>query len=98
MVATQLERVRVASTVDVKLSTGYSRKVTGGSVWKPVGQLPQGLVFRPVGSEFTIVGRQIHEAYLVVNENRLVGFYLPGESHFSPLEPSQPITLEKIND
>jgi hypothetical protein len=67
-------------------------------MWRPVGEVQQGLVLQPVDTVFTIEGRQVHEAYLVVRENMLVGFFLPGESHFSALEPSQPITLEKIND
>jgi hypothetical protein len=94
----QHERVRVVTSVAVRLETGYSRKVSGGSVWRPVGEVPQGLVLQPVGTVFTIEGRQVHEAYLVVKESALVGFFLPGESHFSPLEPPQPITIERVND
>ncbi|MGF6773583.1 hypothetical protein P3T18_006097 [Paraburkholderia sp. GAS199] len=94
----QHERVRVAKSVSIWLSTGFSRKVNAGTVWRPIGDLPQGLVLRPVNGVFTIEGRQVHEADLVVKENQLVGFYLPGESHFSALQPSQPITIEKIND
>jgi hypothetical protein len=94
----QHERVRVVTAVAVRLETGYSRQVSGGSVWRTVGEVPQGLVLQPVGTVFTIEGRQVHEAYLVVKENTLVGFFLPGESNFSPLEPSQPITIERVND
>jgi hypothetical protein len=90
--------VRVVDPVVVQLSTGYSREVRGGSTWRSVGVLPQGMVFRPVGTVFTIEGRQVHEAYLVINANTLVGFFLPGESSFSALQPSQPIKIEKIND
>ena len=92
------ERVRVVTPVAVRLTTGYSRQVKGGSVWRSVGEVPQGLVLQPIDSVFTIEGRQVHEAYLVVKDNKLVGFFLPGESHFSALEPSQPITFERIND
>ncbi|CAB3803398.1 hypothetical protein LMG28614_05811 [Paraburkholderia ultramafica] len=95
--ATQ-QRVRIVSQVDVRLTSGYSRQVRGGSLWRPVGQVPQGLVLQPVGSVFTIEGRQVHEAYLVVKEDALVGFYLPGESHFSPLASPQSITTERSND
>ena len=94
----QEERFRVASSITVRLTTGYSRQLKQGSLWQPFGEVPQGLVLRPVGGIFTIEGRQVHEAYLVVKGDSLVGFYLAGESHFSPLRPSQPILLEKIND
>jgi hypothetical protein len=96
--ARQQERFRAAAPITVQLTTGYSRQVKEGSLWRPVGEVPQGLVLRSVDGIFTIEGRQVHEAYLVVKENNLVGFYLAGESHFSPLKPSQPILLEKIND
>ncbi|WP_234480884.1 hypothetical protein [Paraburkholderia nemoris] len=42
---------------------------------------------------FTIEGRQVHEAYLVVAKGSLVGFYLPGEAHFSPLDKPVPVML-----
>jgi hypothetical protein len=51
-----------------------------------VGLLPQGQVFRPVGTVFTIEGANMHEAFLVIQDARLVGFYLPGEHAFAPLE------------
>lgn len=95
--ATQ-QRFRVANSITVKLSSGYSREVHGGSVWQPVGTIAQGVVLRPMGEVFTIEGRQVHEAYLVTKENTVVGFFLPGESNFSPLAPPQSITIERIND
>ncbi|AXV76815.1 MULTISPECIES: hypothetical protein [Ralstonia solanacearum species complex] len=77
----------------VRLYTGYERKLAEGSRWRPIGSLPQGEVLRPVDSVFTIEGRQVHEAYLVVSDTRLVGFYLPGEAHFSPLATSLSLTF-----
>jgi len=96
-IATQ-QRIRVTSSVNVRLTSGYSRTVRSGSLWQPVGTIAQGVVLRPVGDVFTIEGRQVHEAYLVTKTDVIVGFFLPGESHFSPLEPPQPITIERTND
>lgn len=91
---TQPHSVRVLQReAKVRLSSGYERKLVEGSRWRPIGSLPQGEVLRPMGSVFTIEGRQVHEAYLVVSDTRLVGFYLPGEARFSPLEPSLPLTF-----
>ncbi|QCX52193.1 hypothetical protein [Ralstonia solanacearum] len=85
--ASPVQPVRVLQrTVIVQLPTGYKRKLAEGSRWRPVGSLPQGEVLRPVDGIFTIVGRQVHEAYLVVSGADLMGFYLPGEEHFSPLD------------
>jgi len=97
LVAVQ-QRVRVVNPVSVRLASGYSRELRAGSLWQPVGHISQGNVLRPVGFVFTIEGRQVHEAYLVIKANTLVGFFLPGESRFSPLNPPQPITIERTDD
>jgi len=76
--------------VKIRLDTGYYRnkELAAQSRWRRVGRLPEGNVYRPVASVFSVEGRQVHEAYLVVRDNMLVGFYLPVESAFSPLEPA----------
>lgn len=75
----------------IRFSTGYSRSVPANSTWHAAGTLPQGIVYRPLGTVFAIEGRQVHEAWLVVQAGALQGFYLPAESNFSPLSP--PIQL-----
>lgn len=77
--------ITIASPVRVELPTGRARPLPQGGLWRAVGTLPQGTVYRPVESVFTIVGRNVHEAYLVVQGSTLHGFYLPGEVHYSPL-------------
>jgi hypothetical protein len=79
--------VVLAESVTFRLSTGYARTLTAPSRWRLVGRLPQGNVYRSADSVLTIEGRQMHEAYLVIRDDALVGFYLPGEAVFSPLEP-----------
>jgi len=84
---------RIANTTEVRLGYGYTRRLAAGSRWRAVGSLPQGQVYRPVGTVFTIEGRQVHEAYLVVAADQLVGFYLPGEDHYSPLASPIPLSF-----
>jgi len=81
----------LASAVHVPLATGYARELAAGSRWRRVGRVPQGDVYRPVDTVFTIEGRQVHEAYLVVSGRSLVGFYLPGEARYSALPA--PVTI-----
>lgn len=83
--------VQLPSAVEVRLPTRYTRTLAAGSRWLPAGTLPQGTVYRPVDSVFTIEGRNVHEAYLVIRRETLTGFYLPAESQFAPL--SDPIQL-----
>ena len=77
--------VTVRSLMQLQLPTGYSRTLATGSRWRRVGTVPQGDVYRPLDGVFTVEGRQVHEAYLVVVDTSLKGFYLPGESSYAPL-------------
>jgi len=86
----------VKQDVSIRLSSGYTRTLAAQSKWRLVGRLPEGNVLRPVDTIFTIEGKQVHEAYLVVSSRQLVGFYLPGESHYSPLESPVFINLGEI--
>lgn len=73
--------------VEIRLSTGYARTLPADR-WEWIGNLPQGRVYRPVDSVFSLEGRHVHEAYLVLDGATLRGFYLPVEAAFSPLEPT----------
>ncbi|KJK21262.1 hypothetical protein UB46_28290 [Burkholderiaceae bacterium 16] len=88
--------IKLLAPAHIQLDTGYTRQLAAHSVWKRVGSAPQGEVYRPVGTIFTIEGRQVHEAYLVLKGNKLVGFYLPGEQNYSPLSTAVPLTLGEI--
>ena len=87
------ETIRVAQVASIRLSTGYTRELPAGSRWERIGALPQGDVYRPVGTVFTIEGRHVHEAYLVIRGDALHGFYLPGESNYSALPSPLKLTL-----
>ncbi|OZI19557.1 hypothetical protein CAL26_18270 [Bordetella genomosp. 9] len=78
---------------DITLPTQYTRRIPMHSRWRLVGHLPEGDVYRPVDTVFTIEGRQVHEAYLVVSGGNLVGFYLPGEKRYSALNSRIPLNL-----
>jgi hypothetical protein len=75
----------LAKEVGITLDTGYTRTLKAGSRWRAVGTVDQGDVYRPVGDVFTLEGANIHEAWLVVRNGTLVGFYLPAEQGYSPL-------------
>lgn len=84
--------LQLRAPADLALPTGYSRTLAAGSRWRLAGRIPQGAVYRPVDSVFSIEGRQVHEAYLVIDRNAaLQGFYLPGEARYSPLD--KPVQL-----
>lgn len=86
-VPSALPQRTLAQGAAIQFQTGYSRELKAGSVWRPIGSLSEGTVYRPVNDVFTVEGAHIHEAYLVVQSDQLVGFYLPAERGFSPLKP-----------
>jgi hypothetical protein len=68
----------------IPVGPGYERVISRGSVWISIGRSLEGEVFKPVDRVFTVEGAHVHEAYLVLDGERLVGFYLPVERSFSP--------------
>ncbi|WP_146208405.1 hypothetical protein [Cupriavidus plantarum] len=83
--------LRMRRDVEIRLDTGYRRVISAGTRWKRVGRVSEGEVLKPVGTVFSIEGRHVHEAYLVIEDGLLRGFYLPAERAYSPL--SSPIQL-----
>lgn len=77
--------------VAVKLDTGYNRTLKKGSRWTYFATITQGDVFKTGDQVLTVEAANIHEAYIVVSANKLIGFYLPVERTFSPL--SEPLEL-----
>jgi hypothetical protein len=80
-------RLEIAEESRVELSTGYTRVLPRGSIWEVRGSVPQGTVYRRADGIFTVEGTHVHEAYLVLAGDRLVGFYLPVEQAYSPAKP-----------
>lgn len=84
----------LAAQLEIDFDTGYHRTVRAGSQWLRAGSLPQGAVFKPYKDVFALEGAHVHEAYLVVHTGKLVGFYLPAERAFSPLQQPLPVTFQ----
>lgn len=81
------------SDVTARSAAGQARTLTAGSHWNAEGTVAEGSVLKPVGTILTVKGVHVHEAYLVVRDDRWVGFWLPNEEAFSPVETSVPIDL-----
>lgn len=74
--------IKKANPVTLTLASNYERAIEKDSTWIKVGSVTQGDVYRRAGDVFTVEGRNVHEAYLVVANNTLIGFYLPYEKAF----------------
>jgi len=85
----------MGTNVDITLDSGYTRALRRGSRWQSVGRLPQGEVYKPIDSVLTVEGANVHEAYIVVEGKRLVGFYLPVENAFTPISSKPSVSLQE---
>lgn len=71
----------------------YTRTLRKGTRWESVGTIAQGDVFRSKDQSLTVECSNVFEAYLVVREERLVGFYLPVERGFVSI--ADPMSLPR---
>jgi hypothetical protein len=85
----------LAEECRVSLGTGYRRSLRANTNWIFVGALPQGDVFKTKDQILTVEASNIYEAYIVVEEDHLIGFYLPAEETYSPL--NKPLLLNVIH-
>jgi hypothetical protein len=85
----------ITKEVTVTPSAGYSRTLKAGSTWKYVGRIPEGAVYKAQDDVFMLEGKHMHEAYCVIANNELVGFYLAVENAFSPLYSRVPISINQ---
>lgn len=81
--------------IKVKLGTGYSRTLKAGTTWNLVGKTEYGDVYRTKDQILTVEGSNIYEAFIVVSDGYLVGFYLPAEQTFSPISSKKLLAIEK---
>jgi hypothetical protein len=78
------------------LPCGYTRTLKKEKKWRLFGRIEQGEVFKPVGHSFTVECSNVFEAYLVMKEDQLCGFYLPVEKGFVGVKPIK-LTLKQTD-
>lgn len=81
--------------VSVSLDSGYNRTIARGTTFAASGNIGQGVVMRPTNTVISVEGSHVHEAWPVVKDGRLVGFYLPVERAFSPLSTPVAVSLSE---
>jgi hypothetical protein len=89
----QGQRHVTTKVVSFVLDSGYERTINVNTEFVVVGRISQGLVLRPTQTVLTVEGAHMHEAYAVLNNSQLVGFYLPVERAFSALPLAVPFSL-----
>jgi hypothetical protein len=72
----------------------YSRKLRQGTTWDFVGTIPEGEIYKPRDQVLTIEASHVYEAYLVLSNDSLIGFYLPVEGSFAALPSPRKLPIE----
>ena len=82
------EAIQLTKSTTIPNYSGAGTTLFIGTRWDHVGEVAHGKVYRSKDSVFFLRGANTHEAYLVIRDKKLVGFYLPGDKAWSALEPS----------
>lgn len=85
------------SNAMIEVDSGYNRTIPSNTEFVRVGTIPEGDVLKPIGTVLTMEGKHMHEAYIVLNNKTLIGFYLPVEKSFSPLTKKIPLYFKEIS-
>ncbi len=75
--------------------SGYNRTLKKGTRWFCVGIISQGLVYKTKDQILTIEGSNVYEANIVVLEQKLVGYFLPVEKTFSPIDRPETLMMKE---
>ena len=95
--ATQNSTRRIVLSDEVPLTDTpcYSRTLRKTTRWDQVGTISEGDVLRSKDQVLTLECSNIHEAYLVMSGDKLIGFFLPFEKGFVPHSPPIALPLER---
>ncbi len=77
----------------VAIASGWATPLKKGTIWKRVGRIAEGDVMATRDQIITVEASNVFEAQPVVNQGRVVGFFLPVERSFTPADPPVAITL-----
>jgi hypothetical protein len=72
-----------------------SRTLRKTARWEQVGTIAEGDVLRSKDQVLTLECSNVHEAYLVISGDKLIGFFLPFEKGFVPHSPPIGLPIER---
>lgn len=91
-----IESFTLTQDTKIDVGPGYSRTLKSGSRWECVGEIPQGKIYKTKDQILTVEASNVFEANIVVADQSLIGYYLPVERSFSPLDTPQKLPLKKL--
>ena len=80
--------------LSIQASNAKPTILLSGTTWTQVGSIDQGTVYRTKDQVVIVNSFNVHEGYIVINEENVTGYYLPIEKTFIEVKPV-PIKLSK---
>lgn len=65
--------------------------------WARIGEIPQGTVYKTADQLIVVESFNTRQAYIVVNEERVVGYFLPVENSFVKVTPVEIVFIDRGN-
>ena len=107
--ATQVQQIRLSQPITLatgshfeltadancSITTGYRRTLHQGTHWEQFGSIDAGDVYRSSEQTLTVEGTNVYEAYIVVRDSLLLGFYLPVERTYTPASKQVSLATRK---
>ncbi len=87
------ESFSLTDDIKVPAGPGYSRILKAGTRWECVGEISQGKVYQTKDQILTVEASNVFEAFIVVTDQKLVGYYLPIEGTFFPLDDPEKLPI-----
>lgn len=85
----------LAKEVKAYLGTGFPTTLRAGVRWRHVGSTEAGQVYATSDQVVKVEASNIYEAYIVLSNRSLVGFYLPVEKTLCPLSLPIPLQIQQ---
>jgi hypothetical protein len=85
----------IDKSMEITGGTCYDRTLRKDMRWNLVGRIREGEIYKSSEQILTLECSNVHEAYLVVANDSIVGFYLPVEKGF--VELSKPMKMDIRN-
>ncbi len=84
----------LVEAIEIRAKNAAKTRLKAGTTWRRVGNIEQGDVYSTKDQVVVVNSYNVFEAYIVVSDAQIVGYYLPVEESFVQSEPV-PIELTK---
>ncbi|MEX2500440.1 MAG: hypothetical protein WD397_16355 [Wenzhouxiangellaceae bacterium] len=83
--------------VVIELDHAKPVRLRAKSSWNRIGEIPQGTVYSTADQVVVVESFNTRQAYIVVNEGRVVGYFLPVENSFVKVAPVEIMFIDQGN-